>query len=798
MTPDELRNRLRTLDLNDEDRAFILELFFEGAGRKVGAYALDNVIVAHYSKKCRDVRYLESHTVEQTFAFQLELDPDVVAYICQVTCRGVRRGRHVSNAHADFLVIRRQSVEVVECKPASKLEKLIQAKPNEWIVEDGLYRNLAYEAWAEAHGVTYRVWTSPRVNGTHHRNLQFMVHHWDEELSLIRREGFNDVQKQLLTGPKSIAFLMERIAWFNAGVAAGLMADRLVYGPVEYVPITDTHHFLLTLSEEQADEIAAEVAGGVSSLFLDATGPVSLASASDVARGTTLLARLDRIEKNGEQVPRWLRDVAKRVKKARAEGRNPLNETVTNFARCGNRQSRLTVEQTELVTVVIQTFWLKGLAKSIADLHRELAKRCEKAGVQTPGRRALESRVKNTSKATRDLSVGGKRLYQANRPRSDPRFRAGTALAVHSVLHLDATKVDHRSFIQGTEGLDKDCPLLYTGRDEASGSVMAHAFVFGPARRDGPMILIRNYVRKYGCAPHSIVTDRGSDLKAGLSEIALAYGISILTVPTGGGRFNSEVETIQGQINAMVSHRMDGSTKPDQAGRSVDGRMKSRSTARMEFSTTEAEIDELLYTNLPDNPIRSSFSAKERMEHLLEVAPTSGIPVAFDDDFRFRTSVKLDSTKYEATRGLRFCQRNYTNADLSANLQYETILEARRDPEDTTFIWIQTDRRRYKAWCSLLSEIGHYSSEERYFETMWDQLTRPEVKIRKEKAQRNAYERTSAANEAQRTRDSISAKNEPKARSKKSGAESIKKAMTLNVDFSKVPDLLVREGADDN
>ncbi|KUP00335.1 hypothetical protein AR274_22380 [Stenotrophomonas maltophilia] len=217
----------------------------------------------------------------------------------------------------------------------------------------------------------------------------------------------------------------------------------------------------------------------------------------------------------------------------------------------------------------------------------------------------------------------------------------------------------------------------------------------------------------------------------------------------------------------------------------------------MEFSATEAEISDLLYTNLPDNPIRSSFSAKERMEHLLEVAPTSGIPIVFDDDLRFRTSVKLDSRKYEATRGLRFCQRNYTNADLSANLQYETILEARRDPEDTTFIWIQTDRRRYKAWCSLLSEIGHYSSEERYFETMWDQLTRPEVKIRKEKVQRNAYERTSAANEAQRTSGSISAKNEPNARSKKRCAESIKQAMTLNVDFSKIPDLLAREGADD-
>ncbi len=162
------QNRLRTLDLNDEDRAFILELFFEGAGRKVGTYALDNVIVAHYSKKCRDVRYLESHTVEQTFAFQLELDPDVVAYVCQVTCRGVRRGRHVS------MPTRTSSSSVVNqwrwwsaSRPLSWKSSFRQAQRMDcgrWAVS-----NLIYEAWAEAHGVTYRVWTSPRVNGTHHR-----------------------------------------------------------------------------------------------------------------------------------------------------------------------------------------------------------------------------------------------------------------------------------------------------------------------------------------------------------------------------------------------------------------------------------------------------------------------------------------------------------------------------------------------------------------------------------------------------------------------------------------------------
>ena len=228
MTPDQLRDHLRTLDLSVEDRSFALELFGQEPGRSVGAYALDNVVVDFYSRKCRDVRRLESHTVEQTFAYELEIDPDVISYVCQVTCRGIRRGNHVCTAHADFFVVRRSSVEIVECKPISKLSTLVERKPEEWVLDGGKYRNLVYERWAASHGIEYKIWASPSNISRYHRNLQFIYQNWDEDLSMVRREGFAAVEKQLYMGPKSIAFLMEEIPWFNAGVAAGLLADRLV------------------------------------------------------------------------------------------------------------------------------------------------------------------------------------------------------------------------------------------------------------------------------------------------------------------------------------------------------------------------------------------------------------------------------------------------------------------------------------------------------------------------------------------------------------------------------------------
>ncbi|UKE47041.1 transposase [Xanthomonas cerealis] len=799
MTPDELQNHLRTLDLCSEDRAFLFDLFSQGAGRVVGTYALDNVIVDFASKKCRDIHRLESHTVEQTYALELELDPDVISYVCQVTCRGIRRGRHITTAHADFLVIRNSYIEVVECKPISKLDSLVKKIPDEWLLDDGQYRNLPYERWAESHGITYKVWASPPYTSRYLRNLQFIYHHWDAELSLVRREGFSEINRHLSAGPKSISALMDKVAWFNAGIAAALIADKLLFGPVEHVPITDTQNFFLSLHSEQAQAIGAEFGRSIEALYLDANDPTSLASSTDVSKAIARLKDLDRLMADGKPLPRRKRELAKRVAAARAEGRNPLQEALTKYANSGNRFSRLTSAQEEVVEGVIKTHWLGGLVTTKSDLHRELAGQCERLGIVAPGYRALVRQIKKTSRATRDLAVGGKRQYQANKARSDARVRSGTALAMHSVLHIDATKVDHRTFIQGQEGMEDQCPLLYCGRDEASGHVMAHAFVFGPARRDGPLILLRNYVRKHKRLPRSIVVDRATDLKWGLDDLRSVYLLSILFAPTGGSRYNSQIEVIQGQINAMVSHRLIGSTKPDQAGRSVDGKFKSRSTARMDFSTTESEITELLYGLLPKLPGGDHCGPDERMAELTRIAPGSGLPAIMDDEFLFRTSVKLKSTSYKRTRGYRTCGRSYTNAELGNRPSSEKILDARRDPEDMTFIWIQTNVRRYKAWCSKVAEIGHYGADDRLFEAMWDQFLRPETAVRKEDIQRKSYERTSAANARQRAMDSEKQKSNEKPASRPSTPKPKPSTSrgSLMVDFNSLPDIVAVQNPDE-
>lgn len=265
------------------------------------------------------------------------------------------------------------------------------------MLDGGKYRNLVYERWAASHGIEYKIWASPSNISRYHRNLQFIYQNWDEDLNGAPR-GLCCGGKAALHGAKSIAFLMEEIPWFNAGVAAGLLADRLVHGPIGHIPITDTRNFLLSLSQEQAEAIAAECCKNINNLYAEASGPVALASSVDVAKAVARLKKLECLAREGKRATPKMRKLEERVRLARAEGRNPLDDLITNYAKCGNRSSRLTHAQSELVRGVIGSHWLKGKVATLADLYRELALQCECAGVPVPGRKALVRRVRSVSR----------------------------------------------------------------------------------------------------------------------------------------------------------------------------------------------------------------------------------------------------------------------------------------------------------------------------------------------------------------------------------------------------------------
>ncbi len=135
--PDERQVIYQRSGIPRERWAEIERMIADAPARPVGKGALDNVVGGLFSSKSLDICPFESHTVERAYLYQLELDTSVVAYRTQVRLHSVegrdRRGkRYVTSVTADVLVLREDSVTIVECKSLSWLRKQSQKTDVKW------------------------------------------------------------------------------------------------------------------------------------------------------------------------------------------------------------------------------------------------------------------------------------------------------------------------------------------------------------------------------------------------------------------------------------------------------------------------------------------------------------------------------------------------------------------------------------------------------------------------------------------------------------------------------------------
>ncbi|CRX67726.1 transposase [Stenotrophomonas maltophilia] len=748
MNQEELAERLREHEgLTVEQREHILEMASSSPARKPGKGALNNVVTHFNSVKCGQLITLESHTVEHLFALTLELDPDVLGYFPQVACKGVRLGSHVRSGTLDFLVVRTRRVELVECKAASARDSLLTAKSGEWIDVDGNLQNLAYGPWARQRGMEHVLWLSPSRVDTPLRNLQVIYN----EVRMVPADAAQvlgrRIHAHLADGPKSLDWMIETIEGFNLSQAALLLGTRWAFGPVEHVPLTDTSNFFLTLSQAQAIEIGSnffEVARHSRNQLNSAFATATLVDATHAEKR---LALIQSAHAKGTAVPKHLRGVARNVAEARSRGENELEQCLTRFHASGNRMSRLTPVQEKRTAEAIRAY-AAGKYSQKKDAYAALKEACESDGESPQSRQAFERRLADPRLELRKvLATQGMRGYQKQRPRSDARDRSGTALAKHAVLHVDSTKVDVRVVRDDGMSASAESPLIYLGTDEATDLPMAHSVVFGPARRDGLAILIRNYVRRHGRLFNSIFVDRGTENQSHfLIALALRYQFSIHICPTAGSRFNSNVERYFKRFNSQVSHELVGSTDPDKAGRGVDGKFKSYNTARHCFETVHTVAKETLYEHFPSVPVQGFASPAERAAHADLLFPSAGLHALVDEEFLFRTAIPHSNNKYVPGRGFEVNGRYFHSNELRELDASFDVEQLRTDPEDPSFIWVRTNRGLFKAFCNLIGPLANSTLIERSFRGMYDQLYAPSLREAKQTARHAQAMRTAAAN----------------------------------------------------
>lgn len=736
--------QLRSMELTAEQRQQIMGLVKSSPSRQIKG-GLNNVVVHFFSVKMNQHVVVESHTAELLYAIQLELDPDVIAYFPQVACKSIRFGKHVRSGSQDFLVVRRKSVDLVECKVRSDFDRLLKKPSGEWVGHDGVLTNLAYGPWAALHGMKHHVWMSPDPADTPLRNLEQMYNTFRQFSPDQVKNVSERMRRELADGPKSLDWLMHHCDGLTLDHAAAVLSRRELFGPIDQVPLTDTQNFFLCLTKQQADACASPFFENAVESRRQLESPLARASSVDVEHAQRRFDEICAAKEQGRKVPRHLSKIAQKVAEAEQAGLSGLEACLTDFASSGNRISRLSPVQEEATKVITERF-ANGEFQNRTDAYAQLLKLCRAKGDEPQSRQAFTRRLNSmTSAVKRALNTGGLRAYQKAKLRSDARFRSGKALAPHAVLHIDSTKIDNR--VLGDSEDDQDCPLLYLGVDEHTESYMSHAFVFGPARRSGVAILIRNYVRRHGRIFECVHIDRGPENTSDyLTALARRYKFSIRISPTAASVYNSEVERAVKRVNSEVSHGLIGSTEPDKAGRAVDGKFKSYKTARHVFRTIGSEIEKAIYHHFPGTPTAGVGSRREQLEEGMRLFPSAGRRLEIDEEFLFLTSVPHTSNKYDRSRGFDVYGRYYNSSELQQQPAGLRVTEVRIDPEDPTFIWVQTNNGRFKAFCNLISMFAHKPLDQKQFHSMYLRATASSKRIARNQARLDQYIKTAEAN----------------------------------------------------
>ncbi|MGN6225754.1 hypothetical protein [Pseudoxanthomonas sp.] len=428
-----------------------VEKAIKGAGQKrVGTGALTNVVTRFDSLKNSSPRTVESHTCELPCAYELELDPEVVGYYAQVPCIEITRKRsdgrlHVSSAHIDFLVLRKSSVELVECKQEEWLRKKIGEEHPDWSEVEGGWTCKPYEEWAKARGIAFKVWVGPKHPAIYLQNLTAIYDAKRLTCTDYEMRACEAAARLIEKRPQSISELQNTLAGFTSRVALLMLAQAYAFGPCRSVSIGQQSKFYLFPTQCQAEVYATAVAAEVSDRIkpLGELGDETLtASKTDLEKARLRLERVDRYLNGLDLVPtKLVKRLAKVVRQARSAGKSALAACLTKFHASGNKTSRLSDQYVVLRVKIVEEYWNRGRVSCQRDACHIYATECERLGIPVAGLTALKKAIREQSPQRHALASGGVRAYQRVRMNTDPRYTSAPPLGYGEIAHIDSTPI---------------------------------------------------------------------------------------------------------------------------------------------------------------------------------------------------------------------------------------------------------------------------------------------------------------------------------------------------------------------
>lgn len=699
LSKEELSSHLQRIGLPEAGVQFVVAAVEDPPGRKVRNRRFDNLIgelasplQASFSSEGTAWRLqFESLSGEYAYATLLLHDPDVLLLLDQPTAVSIvvhdRLGRKRRTHYtADFLVVFKDRVCVVQVKPKAALEKLATTKPQDWAFEP-TPRHLPADTAFARYGIEHKVVASESISWLRVQNFALLGPYRNPEAKCGLRQKVAHLTR--LLEPCSLNALKEALSLPTVAPILCAIGSGDVYADLDHVALWDPNSEVICATVQKALDVGTAIRDATQETASKNTVKADVLCPPQYLKELVFRLELvkgesptdsDRSSPSKRTILRWRRQFA-------SGGHAAL---IPKWSRCGVKTQRSSVAVLENALDQIRLDRANPERPTRLQSHEAY---CAKMLADHPDETPLSyswfcelwSRRKHSVEDA--YGVGGRRLANAAAPYKDVDSHSPLATRPFSVGHIDHCLAP--ILLADSKGRSHTVWVTLMV-DDFTGEPLAVVIRKQPPSFEANALLLRDCVRRHGRLPAMIATDGGADFTGTQFRACLAqFGIDWIKAPAAKPRVRHVVERLFGTFASVMCRGRPGYIPNIKNLREVS---KSKLPANLGKSPLEPFVEDVkrFFLDLIANRPRKhrASPAQERVEFEATYG-SQGIPASLQLPEMIATAVPIKNpTGTSNLNGaVRLLGERFYSTRLSSRTVSVAKLAPRIDPEDRTLLY---------------------------------------------------------------------------------------------------------------
>jgi len=708
LSDDEYRAHARGWNLPAEGQRYVDQTRQGDPSRLVHSHSVRSTPVRFASRRMGQVIQAES-ALESAFVRECEYDrEDVLEFYDQPPSIPLvitnQLGHRQPIAYTpDYLVLRRDRPNVIECKAPDAVAQLLQKRPQDWVrTERGVRYVPAFEHFATM-GLAHVVWVPDERNALRASNLDLLLATRYAETPTNAASWRARLCTYFTATPiSSLREVVDSLKLPSAMMVLRGIEEGWLYAPLDQFSLSRPDDAFIALNAER-------FASGSEALRMWRTsydGPTTTPNVPSAARAMEMLERCRMLR--GE-IPATRSERTMRRYRANLRAANGDARALAPKVRRGNRKARITDAHTKVLYESFAQHHANATALSCKASHLQYHLDFEEkraAGVFKETEFALSlpsyrERLRKLDPEELARARGGARAANAAAEPVDRDRNAACAQRPFEIAHADHYLSDRTLLLRLSGGRRWSRKPWVSVLRDGTGEILAMAVGFRAPSRVALAELLRDCVRRHQRLPEMIISDCGSDFESVFYETTLAsYGVHKKDRPTAAPRFGGELERLFGTLKTSILWSRRGSTRNDARGRAVSASHRSDRLAEQDLIDFYHELDHAIFSQLNLHLRGERSNSPDLLAATgLAMYPMSGIWVPYDYDFLVATSIDAPEKTYrvDRARGINPYGRWYWHPQLARF--HGRKVEVRIDPWDEHLTYAHLDG----AWVSCRS-----------------------------------------------------------------------------------------------